>query len=133
MSSSVVVSYVHVLLLSSVTSCTIFNFLFTLSVEFCQSIESSSHPVKCYLVKCPCELHHVSILFPYSFFLLQSFASHFSFVVSQCELIQNVQYVYLDIVKWFTYYPEHVLTWEGYGNWRVSSCVCLSVFVTFNS
>ena len=28
-------------------------------------------------------------------------------------------------------YPEHVLTWEGYGNWRVCSFVC--VFVTFNS
>ena len=24
-------------------------------------------------------------------------------------------------------YPEHVLTWEGYGNRRVSSFVCLSV------
>ncbi len=29
------------------------------------------------------------------------------------------------------YYPEHVLTWEGYGNRRVRSFVCLSV--TFNS
>ena len=28
------------------------------------------------------------------------------------------------------YYPEHVLTWEGYGNRRVCSCVvCLSVCV----
>ena len=24
-------------------------------------------------------------------------------------------------------YPEHVLTWEGYDNWRVSSCVYLCV------
>ena len=60
MSTSVVVSYVHVLLLSSVTSCTIF--FSPLSVEFCQSVESSSRPVKCYLIKCPCELHHVLIL-----------------------------------------------------------------------
>ena len=22
-------------------------------------------------------------------------------------------------------YPEHVLTWEGYGNWHVRSCVCV--------
>ena len=55
MSSSVVVSCVRVLLLSSVTSCSIFYFL---SVEFCQSVESSSRPVNCYIVKCPCELHN---------------------------------------------------------------------------
>ena len=31
-------------------------------------------------------------------------------------------------------YPEHVLTWEGYGNQSVSSCVCVCVCVcTINS
>ena len=29
----------------------------------------------------------------------------------------------------FYNYPEHVLTWEGYGNWRVSSCVCVCVIL----
>ena len=26
--------------------------------------------------------------------------------------------------NWRVCYPEHVLTWEGYGNRRVCSCVC---------
>ena len=30
-------------------------------------------------------------------------------------------------------YPEHVYTWEGYGNHSVSSCVCLSVCLCVSS
>ena len=29
--------------------------------------------------------------------------------------------------NWRVSYPEHVLTWEGYGNRRVSSCVRVCV------
>ena len=29
--------------------------------------------------------------------------------------------------NWRVSYPEHMLTWEGYGNWRVRSCVRVCV------
>ena len=49
---------------------------------------------------------------------------HYTIII-QVHLCHYSMVTHLSTEHQLGCYPEHVLTWEGYGNRRVSSCVCL--------